>query len=137
MPGSRAPPTRSGATPCSAVSRSCPTGWSGCRARASPCAATPCWSRSTWAGGRRLGVAVTHLHHTEGPEGTRVRLAQLPVLLDAVAGRPADELTWPSHRPNRRIDYIWLSGDLAAGGFAALASTASDHRGLAVTVRPG
>jgi endonuclease/exonuclease/phosphatase family metal-dependent hydrolase len=51
--------------------------------------------------------------------------------------RPADELTWPSHRPNRRIDYIWLSGDLAAGGFAALASTAGDHRGLAVTVRPG
>jgi endonuclease/exonuclease/phosphatase family metal-dependent hydrolase len=123
-------------------------------------------------GGRRLHVAVTHLHHTQGPEGTRVRLAQLPVLLDTVAGRPAtvlmgdfnarpgsaetalveqagladafavggggpaDEPTWPSNRPNRRIDYIWLSGDLAAGGFTALASTASDHRGLAVTVRP-
>jgi endonuclease/exonuclease/phosphatase family metal-dependent hydrolase len=122
--------------------------------------------------GRRLRVAVTHLHHVEGPEGARVRLAQLPPLLDAVAGRsatvlmgdlnarpgsaeialveragltdafaaggggPADELTWPSDRPNRRIDYIWLSGDLAAAGFVATTSTASDHRGVAVTVRP-
>jgi endonuclease/exonuclease/phosphatase family metal-dependent hydrolase len=122
--------------------------------------------------GRRLRVAVTHLHHVEGPDGARVRLAQLPPLLNAVAGRPAtvlmgdlnarpgsaeialveragltdafaagggrpaDELTWPSDRPNRRIDYIWLSGDLAAAGFVATASTASDHRGVAVTVRP-
>jgi endonuclease/exonuclease/phosphatase family metal-dependent hydrolase len=122
--------------------------------------------------GRRLRVAVTHLHHVDGPDGARVRLAQLPPLLDAVAGRPAtvlmgdlnarpgsaeialveragltdaftsggggpaDELTWPSDRPNRRIDYIWLSGDLAAAGFVATTSTASDHRGVAVTVRP-
>jgi len=122
--------------------------------------------------GRRLGVVVTHLHHVEGPEGARVRLAQLPPLLERVAGRPgtvllgdfnaepdsaeialvrgagltdafvagggrpADEGTWPSDRPDRRIDYIWLSGDLAASGFAATAGTASDHRGVAVTVRP-
>jgi endonuclease/exonuclease/phosphatase family metal-dependent hydrolase len=51
------------------------------------------------------------------------------------AGRPADELTWPSARPDRRIDYLWVSGDLAAGGFAAVTGTASDHRGVAVTVR--
>jgi endonuclease/exonuclease/phosphatase family metal-dependent hydrolase len=38
-------------------------------------------------------------------------------------------------RPNRCIDYIWLSGDLAAR-FVATASTASDHRGVAVTIRP-
>jgi endonuclease/exonuclease/phosphatase family metal-dependent hydrolase len=122
--------------------------------------------------GRRLDVVVTHLHHVEGPEGARVRLAQLPPLLETVAGRPdtvllgdlnaepgsaeialvrgagltdafvtggarpADERTWPSDRPDRRIDYIWLSNDLAASGFAAVAGTASDHRGLAVTVRP-
>jgi len=122
--------------------------------------------------GRRLDVVVTHLHHVEGPEGARVRLAQLPPLLERVAGRPAtvllgdfnaepgsaeialvrgaglidafvagggrpaDERTWPSDRPDRRIDYIWLSGDLAASGFAATAGTASDHRGVAVTVRP-
>jgi endonuclease/exonuclease/phosphatase family metal-dependent hydrolase len=28
--------------------------------------------------GRRLRVVVTHLHHVEGPDGARVRLAQLP-----------------------------------------------------------
>jgi endonuclease/exonuclease/phosphatase family metal-dependent hydrolase len=122
--------------------------------------------------GRRLDVVVTHLHHVEGADGARVRLAQLPPLLKGVAGRPAtvllgdfnaepgsaeialvrgagltdafvagggrpaDERTWPSDRPDRRIDYIWLSADLAASGFAATPGTASDHRGVAVTVRP-
>jgi endonuclease/exonuclease/phosphatase family metal-dependent hydrolase len=122
-------------------------------------------------GGRRLQVVVTHLHHVEGPDGARVRLAQLPRVLDLAAGRPAtvlmgdfnaepgsaevallraagladafaaggggpaDELTWPADRPDRRIDYIWLSGDLASTGFVATTSTASDHRGIAVTVR--
>jgi endonuclease/exonuclease/phosphatase family metal-dependent hydrolase len=121
--------------------------------------------------GRRLRVVVTHLHHLEGPAGARVRLAQVPRLLDVVAGRPAtvlmgdlnaepgsaevallrragltdafaaagggpaDERTWPSDRPARRIDYIWLSGDLTASGFVATTSTASDHRGIAVTVQ--
>ena len=51
-------------------------------------------------------------------------------------GRPADERTWPSDRPDRRIDDIWLSGGLEATGFAATTSTASDHRGIAVTVAP-
>jgi endonuclease/exonuclease/phosphatase family metal-dependent hydrolase len=123
-------------------------------------------------GGRRLRVVVTHLHHVEGPDGARVRLAQLPRVLALAAGRPAtvvmgdfnaepgsaevallreagladaftaagggpaDELTWPADRPERRIDYIWLSGDLAATGFVATSSTASDHRGIAVTVQP-
>jgi endonuclease/exonuclease/phosphatase family metal-dependent hydrolase len=122
-------------------------------------------------GGRRLRVVVTHLHHVEGPDGARVRLAQLPRVLELAAGRPAtvlmgdfnaepgsaeaallraaglrdgftaggggpaDALTWPADRPDRRIDYIWLSGDLAATGFVATTGTASDHRGIAVTVR--
>ena len=120
--------------------------------------------------GRRLRVVVTHLHHVEGPDGARVRLAQLPRLLErvngrgptvllgdfnaepgsaeiahvraagltdafvAAGGRPADERTWPSDRPDRRIDYIWLSAGLEASGFAATTSTASDHRGIAVSV---
>jgi endonuclease/exonuclease/phosphatase family metal-dependent hydrolase len=121
--------------------------------------------------GRRLSVVVTHLHHVEGPDGARVRLAQVPRLLELVAGRPATVLmgdlnaepgsaetgllrvagltdafaaagggpadgpTWPADRPDRRIDWIWVSGDLAASGFAATTGTASDHRGIAVTVR--
>jgi endonuclease/exonuclease/phosphatase family metal-dependent hydrolase len=123
-------------------------------------------------GGQGLRVVVTHLHHVEGSDGARVRLAQLPRVLELAAGRPAtvvmgdfnaepgsaevallraagltdafaaggggpaDELTWPADRPDRRIDYIWLSGDLAATGFVATTGTASDHRGIAVTVRP-
>jgi endonuclease/exonuclease/phosphatase family metal-dependent hydrolase len=121
--------------------------------------------------GRRLSVVVTHLHHVEGPDGARVRLAQVPLLVELVRGRPAtvlmgdlnaepgsaetgllraagltdafttagggpaDALTWPADRPDRRIDWIWLSGDLTATGFAATTGTASDHRGIAVTVR--
>jgi endonuclease/exonuclease/phosphatase family metal-dependent hydrolase len=121
--------------------------------------------------GRRLSVVVTHLHHVEGPDGARVRLAQVPRLVELVAGRPAtvlmgdlnaepgsaeigllraagltdaftaagggpaDAPTWPADRPDRRIDWIWVSGDLTATGFAATTGTASDHRGIAVTVR--
>jgi endonuclease/exonuclease/phosphatase family metal-dependent hydrolase len=43
-------------------------------------------------GGGRLRLVVTHLHHVERPEGTRVRLAQIPVLLEGVVGRPATVL---------------------------------------------
>jgi len=54
----------------------------------------------------------------------------------AAGGGQADELTWPSERLERRIDYLWLSPDLAPSAFAATGGTASDHRGVAVTVRP-
>jgi endonuclease/exonuclease/phosphatase family metal-dependent hydrolase len=121
-------------------------------------------------GGGRLRLVVTHLHHVEGPDGARVRLAQIPRLLDGVAGRPAtvllgdfnaepgsrefallreagltdafqaaggsadDEPTYSSDRPERRIDYLWLSPDLRASDFDATTATASDHRGVMVTV---
>jgi endonuclease/exonuclease/phosphatase (EEP) superfamily protein YafD len=49
--------------------------------------------------GRRLRVVVTHLHHVQGPDGTRVRLAQLPRLLDEVAGRPP--CSWATSTPSR------------------------------------
>jgi endonuclease/exonuclease/phosphatase family metal-dependent hydrolase len=124
-------------------------------------------------GGGRLRLVVTHLHHVEGPEGARVRLAQLPPLLEEVAGRratvllgdfnaepdsrevallrgaglvdafeaaggsAADEPTYPSDRPERQIDYLWLTPDLRASGFRATTTTASDHRGVMVTVATG
>jgi endonuclease/exonuclease/phosphatase family metal-dependent hydrolase len=123
-------------------------------------------------GGGRLRLVVTHLHHVEGPDGARVRLAQIPRLLEGVAGRPApvllgdfnaepgsreiallresgltdafqaaggaadDEPTYSSDRPERRIDYLWLSPDLRASDFDATTATASDHRGVMVTVTP-
>jgi endonuclease/exonuclease/phosphatase family metal-dependent hydrolase len=121
-------------------------------------------------GGGSLRLVVTHLHHVEGPDGARVRLAQLPRLLEGVAGRPAtvllgdfnaepgsreiallreagltdafqaaggtadDAPTYPSDRPEQRIDYLWLSPDLRASDFDATTSTASDHRGVTATV---
>jgi endonuclease/exonuclease/phosphatase family metal-dependent hydrolase len=136
----------------------------------------PLARNSMWAdldlGGGRLRLVVTHLHHVEGPDGTRVRLAQIPRLLEGVARRPAtvllgdfnaepgspeiallreagltdafqaaggaadDEPTYLSDRPERRIDYLWLSPDLRASDFDATTSTASDHRGVMVTVAP-
>jgi endonuclease/exonuclease/phosphatase family metal-dependent hydrolase len=123
-------------------------------------------------GGGRLRLVVTHLHHVEGPDGARVRLAQIPRLLEGVAGWPATVLlgdfnaepgsreiallrdagltdafqaaggaaddgpTYSSDRPERRIDYLWLSPDLRASDFDATTSTASDHRGVMVTVAP-
>jgi len=72
------------------------------------------------------------------PDSAEIALVRAAGLGDAFmagGGGGADELTWPSDRPDRRIDYIWLSGDLAASGFAAAPGTASDHRGIAVTVR--
>jgi endonuclease/exonuclease/phosphatase family metal-dependent hydrolase len=141
-----------------------------------PRGGVPLARNALWAdldlGGGRLRLVVTHLHHVEGPEGTRVRLAQIPRLLEGVAGRPAtvllgdlnaepgspeiallrgaglvdafrvaggaadDELTYPSDRPGRRIDYLWLSPDLGAGGFDATTVTASDHRGVTAPVVP-
>jgi endonuclease/exonuclease/phosphatase family protein len=50
-------------------------------------------------GGGRLRLVVTHLHHVEGPEGARVRLAQIPRLLDGVAGRPAP-CCWATSTPS-------------------------------------
>ena len=44
--------------------------------------------------------------------------------------------TWTPKDPHRRIDYIWVSGDLGARDFALTGSIASDHLGLAVTVEP-
>jgi endonuclease/exonuclease/phosphatase family metal-dependent hydrolase len=71
---------------------------------------------------------MTHLHHVEGPAAPG---SAWPSCRGCWRRWPA----WPANRPDRRIDYIWLSPDLAATGFAATTSTASDHRGVAVTVR--
>jgi endonuclease/exonuclease/phosphatase family metal-dependent hydrolase len=137
-----------------------------------PLARNYLWADLDLGAGGHLRLVVTHLHHVEGPDGTRVRLAQIPRLLEGVAGRPAsvllgdfnaepgsreiallreagltdafqaagggagDELTWSSDRPERRIDYVWLSPDLRASDFDATTATASDHRGVMVTVAP-
>ena len=42
--------------------------------------------------------------------------------------------SWASDKPNRRIDYVWVSPDLAVRDLVMPPSTASDHLGIAVTV---
>ena len=85
--------------------------------------------------GREATVLLGDFNAEPGsPEIAEVRAAGLTDAFVAAGGRPADERTWPSDRPDRRIDYIWLSAGLEASGFAATTSTASDHRGIAVTV---
>jgi endonuclease/exonuclease/phosphatase family metal-dependent hydrolase len=42
--------------------------------------------------------------------------------------------TWPSPKPNQRIDYIWVSPDLIVRNLTIPRSTASDHLGIVVTV---
>ena len=42
--------------------------------------------------------------------------------------------TWPSDNPSKRIDYIWVSGDLETRDFSMTDSLASDHFGVAVTL---
>jgi endonuclease/exonuclease/phosphatase family metal-dependent hydrolase len=85
--------------------------------------------------GRPATVVMGDLNAEPGSaEAALLRAAGLRDAFVAGGGRPDDELTWPSDRPERRIDYIWVSPDLTASDFAATTATASDHRGVAVTV---
>ncbi|MDP8961932.1 MAG: endonuclease/exonuclease/phosphatase family protein [Actinomycetota bacterium] len=128
------------------------------------------WARIDLGAGQTLRVIDTHLHAASGPEGERLRLVQVPELLEAWDRAPAtvimgdlnappaspsiarlrlaglvdawqagggshdDELTSTTDNPNNRIDYIWYSPDLRASDFRATTSTASDHRGVSVTL---
>lgn len=42
--------------------------------------------------------------------------------------------TYSSDNPDKRIDYIWISPDLAASDFVIPESTASDHLGIVITI---
>jgi endonuclease/exonuclease/phosphatase family metal-dependent hydrolase len=71
------------------------------------------------------------------PDAREVALLRDAGLRDAwvvAGGTPADELTYASNRQYERIDYVWLSPDLRAAAFAATTATASDHRGIMVTL---
>lgn len=69
------------------------------------------------------------------PESQEIALLRDAGLRDAftVAGR-GDGYTYSSTRPERRIDYIWLSPDLRAQDFRVLLGQASDHFGITATV---
>jgi endonuclease/exonuclease/phosphatase family metal-dependent hydrolase len=68
-------------------------------------------------------------------EVAMLRAAGLRDAWSAAGSPPAEELTYASNRPYERIDYLWLSPDLRASAFTATTTTASDHRGIAVTLQ--
>jgi endonuclease/exonuclease/phosphatase family metal-dependent hydrolase len=68
-------------------------------------------------------------------EVAMLRAAGLRDAWSAAGSPPAEELTYASNRPYERIDYLWLSPDLRASAFTATTATASDHRGIAVTLQ--
>jgi endonuclease/exonuclease/phosphatase family metal-dependent hydrolase len=72
--------------------------------------------------------------HPDWPEIALMRRSGLRDAWVAAGSPPAAELTQPSDHPVERVDYIWLSPDLRAGDFRATTGTASDHRGIAVTI---
>ena len=47
-----------------------------------------------------------------------------------------DGFTYPADRPIKRIDYLWLSGDLRCASAQVLETQISDHRPVLVTMKP-
>lgn len=69
------------------------------------------------------------------PDAREIAILRDAGLRDAFALLGAgDGFSWPSDKPNQRIDYIWYSPDLIVRDLAMPKSTASDHIGIAVTV---
>ncbi|HEX8861775.1 MAG TPA: endonuclease/exonuclease/phosphatase family protein [Actinomycetes bacterium] len=89
---------------------------------------------AAWDHGAATVVMGDFNAHPDWPEITLMRRSGLQDAWVAAGGPPAAELTHPSDHPAERVDYIWLSPDLRAGDFSATTGTASDHRGIAVTI---
>lgn len=69
------------------------------------------------------------------PDSKEIAILRDSGLVDSFAAiGTGDGLTFYSAKPYERIDYLWLSPDLALKDFFIPQSTASDHLGIAVTV---
>jgi endonuclease/exonuclease/phosphatase family metal-dependent hydrolase len=69
------------------------------------------------------------------PDSKEIAILRDSGLVDSFAAiGTGDGLTFYSAKPSERIDYLWLSPDLALKDFFIPQSTASDHLGIAVTV---
>ncbi|MDR7513058.1 MAG: endonuclease/exonuclease/phosphatase family protein, partial [Armatimonadota bacterium] len=69
------------------------------------------------------------------PEAIEIEVLRRAGLRDAfVLAGEGEGFTYPSTRPQRRIDYIFVSPDLSARSFRVLSGTASDHLGIVVTL---
>ena len=69
------------------------------------------------------------------PDAKEIALPRDAGLNDAFAtiGK-GDGFSWPSYKPNQRIDYIWFSPDLMVRDLVMPPSTASDHLSVVVTI---
>lgn len=67
------------------------------------------------------------------PGSPELRLLEVAGFEDLALQAGADEPTFPSDRPERRIDYVWGAGLIGAQAHT-VASTASDHRAVVVNV---
>lgn len=67
------------------------------------------------------------------PSSPEVRLLEQAGFSDLALEAGADEPTFPSGKPERRIDYIWGTG-LTGAQAHTVASSASDHRAVVVNV---
>lgn len=82
---------------------------------------------------RKRTVLLGDLNAT--PDAREIAMLREAGLRDAFALAGGGEgFTYRSDRPYERIDYIWVSPDLAARDFRVLPGQASDHLGIAVTV---
>jgi len=69
------------------------------------------------------------------PEAGEIAVLRDAGLRDAfMLGGRGDGYTYSSLRPQRRIDYIWVSPDLTVSEFRVLLGEASDHFGVMATV---
>ena len=69
------------------------------------------------------------------PDAKEIALLRDAGLRDAFAAiGTGNGFSWPSYKPNQRIDYIWFSPDLAVRDLVMPPSAASDHLSVAVTV---
>jgi len=69
------------------------------------------------------------------PDAPEIAMLRDAGLRDAFAlAGSGSGFTWPSPKPNQRIDYIWVSPDLIVRNLTIPRSTASDHLGIVVTV---
>ena len=90
---------------------------------------------ATWAN-RATTVLLGDLNAT--PDAPEMQLLREAGLIDSFATiGTGDGFTYASNRPYHRIDYIYHSSDLTARDFHVNEGTASDHRGIAVTIERG
>lgn len=88
-----------------------------------------------WDGRPRTVLAGDLNAEPDHPEMATLRAAGLADAYELAGTAPG--YTFYALRPYKRIDYLWLSPDLAARDATVAPEPASDHLGVAVTVFPG